>query len=160
MPTPNFVVLCADQLRPFELGCYGHPRVPTPHLDRLAALGVRFTTACTTNPVCTPARSSLVSGQYGRTCIGMLGCCGEPAERRNKFPDTTLPELLSVGGYDTFLSGKWHIDPNPLRLGFAARTIPACITSTRGKRITTARAARGWKTASARRPRCGRRAPS
>lgn len=123
---PNIVVLFSDQLRPFELSCHGHPLVQTPNIDRLAAMGVRFEHACTTNPVCTPARSTLISGQYGRTCIGMLGCCGEPVERRNKFPDTTLPEVLNIGGdgYETFLCGKWHIDPNPLRLGFEKAFFP------------------------------------
>ncbi len=72
LPPPNVVIIFADQLRPFELGCYGHPVVQTPQIDRLAAGGVRFEQACTTNPVCTPARSTLISGQYGRTCIGML----------------------------------------------------------------------------------------
>lgn len=117
---PNILVLFADQLRPFELGCHGHPVVKTPNIDRLASLGVRFDVACTNNPVCTPARSTLISGQYGRTCTGMLGCCGNPSDRRSKFPDTTLPELLSIGydGYETFACGKWHIEPNPLRLGF------------------------------------------
>ena len=123
---PNIVVLLADQLRPFELGCYGHPFIPTPNIDRLAAMGVRFDVACTPNPVCTPARSALLSGQYSRTCIGMLGCCGDPSERRGKFPDTTLPELLSIGseGHETMLCGKWHVESNPLRLGFESAFYP------------------------------------
>lgn len=126
MMPPNILLILADQLRPFELGCYGHPVVETPHIDRLASLGTRFEVACTPNPVCTPARSALISGQYGRSCIGMLGCCGEPNDRRNKFPDTTLPELLNVGdpGYETFLCGSWHLDPNPLRLGFERAFYP------------------------------------
>lgn len=126
MADPNIVLLFADQLRAFEIGCYGNQQVPTPNIDRLAAMGVRFEHACTTNPVCTPARSSLISGQYGRSCIGMLGCCGDPADKRVKFPDTTLPELLSIGenGYHTCLSGKWHIEPNPLLLGFDQACYP------------------------------------
>ena len=58
--------MLADQLRPFELGCYGHPFIPTPNIDRLAAMGVRFDVACCANPVCTPSRSTLLSGQYSR----------------------------------------------------------------------------------------------
>ena len=68
----NVIMILCDQMRPFELGCYGHPVVQTPNIDRLAQDGVRFELACTTNPLCTPARSSLLSGQYARTCTGML----------------------------------------------------------------------------------------
>jgi choline-sulfatase len=67
---PNILILLADQLRPFELGCYGHPAVRTANIDRLAGMGVRFEHAVTPNPVCTPARAALLSGQYGRTCAG------------------------------------------------------------------------------------------
>ena len=66
------IVIVADQLRPFELGCHGGP-VRTPHIDALAARGVRFEHAVTNNPVCQPARSCLLSGQHSRSCIGHLG---------------------------------------------------------------------------------------
>lgn len=59
---PNVVVCLCDQLRAFELGCYGHKMVKTPNIDRLAAEGVRFEIACSNNPVCTPGRSILISG--------------------------------------------------------------------------------------------------
>ena len=63
---PNVVVVMCDQLRAFETGCYGNDVVRTPHIDRLAAEGVRFTHAVSNNPVCMPARSCLLSGQYSR----------------------------------------------------------------------------------------------
>ena len=124
MNKPNILLLFSDQLRPFELGCYGHLVVQTPHIDRLAAMGVRFEHAITSNPVCTPARASLLSGQYGRTCTGMLGCCGEPVNHRTWFPDATLPELLRAQGYRTRLTGKWHIAPRPELVGFEEACYP------------------------------------
>lgn len=130
---PNVLLILTDQLRPFELGCHGHPLVPTPHIDRLAAAGVRFEHAVTTNPVCTPARASLLSGQYSRTCTGMLGNVGEPAPHRSCFPDATLAERLVVGArhvrtpqpaYETALVGKWHVGPHPRLLGFQETLYP------------------------------------
>lgn len=130
---PNVMIILCDQLRPFELGCYGHALVETPNIDRLATNGVRFETACTPNPVCTPARASLISGQYGRSCQGMLGNVSEPSKIRYQFPDTTLPERLSQGyideqgksnSYHTTLTGKWHIGPHPSLLGFQQAVYP------------------------------------
>ena len=57
----NVIMILCDQMRPFELGCYGHPVVQTPNIDRLAQDGVRFELACTTNPLCT-RRSSGTMG--------------------------------------------------------------------------------------------------
>lgn len=121
---PNILVIVSDQLRPFELGCHGHPVIRTPGIDRLAAGGVRFEHAVTPNPLCTPARSSLLAGQYSRTCTGMLGCVGEPEEARRHFPDATLPEVLREAGYATRLVGKWHMAPNPRLLGFDEAVYP------------------------------------
>ena len=127
---PNVVLCICDQLRPFEMGCYGNEVVRTPHLDRLAAEGVRFETAVSNNPVCMPARSCLLSGQYSRTCMGMLGNYSErqedgsttmpehPAGGRPHLPAPTLPEMFRTLGYDTALIGKWHIHSAPGSLGF------------------------------------------
>lgn len=121
---PNIVVLLCDQLRPFELGCYGHEVVMTPNIDRLASQGVRFELACSSNPLCSPARASLVSGQYSRTCTGILGNVEEPGTEREHFPDPTLPELLKNLGYETMLVGKWHIGCEPGVLGFNRAIYP------------------------------------
>ena len=122
--SPNILIICCDQLRPFELGCHGHPVVQTPNIDALAARGVRFETACTPNPLCSPARGALLSGQYSRTCTGMLGNVGEPVQRRCQFPDTTLPERLAVAGYKVALTGVWHSGPHPHLLGFEETGYP------------------------------------
>ncbi|MGH2370405.1 MAG: sulfatase-like hydrolase/transferase, partial [Chloroflexota bacterium] len=64
---PNVLVLFVDQQRWDTLGAYGSPLGLTPNLDRMAQQGVRFDIACTTQPVCAPARASLLTGQYATT---------------------------------------------------------------------------------------------
>jgi choline-sulfatase len=128
---PNVVICMCDQLRAFEVGCYGNDVVQTPHIDALAARGVRFDLAVTNNPVCMAARSSLLTGQYTRTCQGFLGnymapdSTGSrpqlpeyPEEERRFLPDPTVAEQLKAIGYETVLFGKWHIQPAPHLLGF------------------------------------------
>ena len=115
---PNIILVMTDQLRAFELGCYGHPVVKTPHLDRLAHEGTRFEIACSNNPVCTPARSIVITGQYSRTCTGMTGNWGTPETERVRLKDPTLPEVLKEYGYQTGHTGKWHICPHPSIVGF------------------------------------------
>ena len=127
---PNVIVCICDQLRAFEVGCYGNEVVRTPNIDRLAAGGVRFEHAVSTDPVCMPARASLISGQFARTCMGALGNVSEFDERgqpivaawplgvRLHIPDATIAEQFKAAGYDTALIGKWHIHPAPELLGF------------------------------------------
>ncbi len=115
---PNVVILLPDQLRWAELGCYGHPVVKTPNIDRLASQGVRLTNAFSNDPICSPARSILLSGRYARS-TGVLGNQdneASPGRRTNK--SKTLAETLSAAGYDTALIGKWHLQPTPAALGF------------------------------------------
>lgn len=120
MDKPNVVVCLCDQLRAFEVGCYGNPVIRTPHMDRLAREGVRFDLAVTNNPVCVPARSNILSGQHSRTCTGNLGNCADdpPCMERVRLTDPTLPELFRTQGYKTALIGKWHVHPHPQIVGF------------------------------------------
>ena len=127
---PNVIVCVCDQLRAFEVGCYGNDVVRTPHIDRLAGEGMRFEHAVSTDPVCMPARSSLISGQYARTCMGATGNVTEfdehgkpivsswPLGVRLHIPDATIAEQFKAAGYDTALIGKWHIHTAPELLGF------------------------------------------
>jgi len=127
MKRPNIVVCLCDQLRAFEVGCYGHNVVRTPNIDALARGGVRFEVAVSNNPVCTPGRSCLLSGQYSRTCAGLLGNAPEeeaPGRTRPRFPDPTLPEVLRENGYRTALIGKWHVGAHPELLGFEEYVYP------------------------------------
>ncbi len=138
MPTrqPNVIVVLADQLRAFELGCYGNRYVPTPHLDALAAEGARFDLAVTNNPVCTPARSCLLTGQYSRRCTGELGNVADdpPCRQRRRLLDCTVAESFRAAGYRTALIGKWHVDPDPRLVGFDEAYYPLTVHRYQGQR--------------------------
>ncbi len=133
---PNIIICTCDQLRAFELGCYGNKIIRTPNLDRLAAEGIRFETAVTNYPVCMASRSVLLSGQYNRTCTGGVGNVslpGNPGEvnlpeypyhGRPHLPSTTLPEILRDAGYATTVIGKWHVHSWPHDVGFDEYLIP------------------------------------
>lgn len=108
---PNVVIIFADDLGYGDLGCYGHPTIRTPALDRLAAEGIRFTEFYSAAPVCTPSRAALLTGRYPLRS----GLCGP---RRVLFPDSkgglpddevTLAEMLRECGYATACIGKWHL---------------------------------------------------
>ena len=136
---PNVILCQCDQLRAFELGCYGNHAICTPNIDQLSGRGFRFNHAVTSNPVCMAARSSLLSGQYSRTCNGNLindyvNTVGKPwgtiepefpekCERTN-LKDFTLSEILERSGYECATIGKWHIRPSPELLGFSYSVLP------------------------------------
>lgn len=124
--TPNIIICMCDQMRAFEVGCYGHPVVRTPHIDGLAADGCRFEIACSNSPLCIPARNVLLSGQYARTCVGTTSnfCGFPPCEQRLVCLDPTLPETLRAAGYRTALVGKWHLHPAPRVMGFDQADYP------------------------------------
>jgi len=134
--TPNIILCTCDQLRAFEVGCYGNDVIQTPSLDRLAAGGVRFETAVSNYPVCLPARSVLVSGQYNRAATGGVGNVAYttdtgksvmpeyPSAGRPHLKQPTLPEVLREHGYRTSVIGKWHIHAWPHDVGFDDYLIP------------------------------------
>ena len=126
MTQPNVVIVLVDELRSFEVGCYGNDVIRTPHMDALAGEGAMFATAVTNNPVCSPARACVLSGQYGRTTTGSLtnDCMDPCADERNHFPNETLPEILKAHGYHTAIIGKWHLDPPPATMGFDESCFP------------------------------------
>ncbi len=105
---PNIVILYADDMGYGDLGVQNpESKIPTPHLDRLAAQGVRCTDAHSSSGVCTPSRYALLHGRYHwRKFHGIVNSFDQPildAER------TTLPELLKTKGYKTACIGKWHL---------------------------------------------------
>ena len=119
--TPNLILIFCDDLGYGDLGCYGSTKNRTPRIDQLAAEGVRFTDFYSSSPVCTPSRSSLMTGCYARR-VGMHeDATGHwvliPRSRRGMHPDElTLPEVLKTKGYATACVGKWHLGDQPAHL--------------------------------------------
>ena len=99
---PNIVVLMADQLAPHFVGAYGHPFVRTPHIDALAARGMRFDAAYCNAPLCAPSRFAFMSGQH----VSRIAAYDNASEFRASVP--TFPHYLAALGYRTCLSGKMH----------------------------------------------------
>ena len=111
---PNILLIYADDLGYGDVGCYNPARgkIPTPHIDRLAAQGMRFTDAHSSSGVCSPSRYTLLTGRYHwRTRLqkGIVGLWGPPLVAPNRL---TLASLLRRRGYQTACFGKWHLGWN------------------------------------------------
>ena len=117
---PNVVILLADDLGVGDLGCFGRREHRTPHLDRLAAEGARFTKAYAAASVCSPSRAALLTGQSparlrittflnGRSDRASHRLLGAPIGRGLPPGATTLAEALQARGYRTAAVGKWHL---------------------------------------------------
>lgn len=113
---PNLVIIFTDDLGYGDLGTYGHPTIQTPHLDRMAAEGMKFTQFYVGAAVCTPSRAALLTGRLP-VRSGMAG-----SSRQVLFPDSklglpaeeiTIAELLKEQGYATAAVGKWHLGHLP-----------------------------------------------
>ena len=107
---PNIVVILADDLGYGDVGCYNsESKVSTPHLDRLAREGMRFTDAHSPSTVCTPTRYSLLTGQmaFRINYRGVFAGVGGPCLIKEN--QLTLPQMLRECGYATALMGKWHV---------------------------------------------------
>ncbi|HJZ59157.1 MAG TPA: sulfatase-like hydrolase/transferase [Gemmataceae bacterium] len=123
-PRPNVVVLLCDDLGYGDLGCYDHPKVKTPHIDKLAADGIKLTSCYCGLSVCSPSRAALMTGRipyrYGiRDWIPLNSGIYLPKE------EVTVAVRLKAAGYKTALCGKWHlnskfngIEPTPGDHGF------------------------------------------
>src|SRR5438128_4473287 len=107
---PNIVVILCDDMGFSDLGCYGG-EIATPNLDKLAAGGVRFTQFYNTARCC-PTRASLLTGLYPHQAgVGrMTQDTGKPGYRGYLTDNTvTIAEVLRQAGYNTGMSGKWHV---------------------------------------------------
>ena len=113
---PNVVILFADDLGYGDLGCYGHPSIRTPNLDRMAAEGLRFTQFYVAEPVCTPSRAALLTGRLP-VQTGMYGDRNVVLfpDSKGGLPDgeTTIAGALKAKGYATACVGKWHLGRLP-----------------------------------------------
>jgi arylsulfatase A-like enzyme len=122
---PNIVFVLIDDLGWRDLSCYGSPFYETPHLDRIAAEGLRFTDAYAACPVCSPSRASLLTGKYparlgvtnyihdGEGARGKL--LDAPFVRELRHTETSLAAALREGGYATWHVGKWHLGGEEFR---------------------------------------------
>jgi len=120
---PNIILLLLDDLGWRDFGCYGNPFHETPNLDRLAAEGMRFTSAYAACPVCSPTRASILTGQYparlhltdwipGRTQWPTARLLTPEFEQQLPLKEVTIAEALKPLGYRTASIGKWHLGKN------------------------------------------------
>ena len=134
---PNIVVVLCDDLGYGDLECYGHPEIKTPHLNKLAETGVRFTDFYSTAPVCSPSRVGLLTGRSPNRAgvYDWIPQAGKPKrkpkqDRRElvhmRASEITMAKLLKDAGYQTCMAGKWHCNsefnnnkqPQPGEFGF------------------------------------------
>ncbi len=105
---PNLIVIFADDLGYGDLACYGSPTIATPHLDRMAREGLRFTDAYAAAPFCSPSRSGLLTGR-------LPARAGQPyvlfPSEHTGLPtaEITIAEVVKTRGYATACIGKWHL---------------------------------------------------
>lgn len=114
---PNIIIILADDLGYGDLGCYGHPTIRTPNLDRMAQEGLRFTDFYAAAHLCTPSRAALLTGRYA-VRSGMAGGPGRHVLYPNAtggLPtnEITIATALKSGGYATACIGKWHLGDRP-----------------------------------------------
>lgn len=107
---PNIIIFIGDDISYNDFGCYGHPVIRTPNIDRLASAGLKFTNAILTTSSCSPSRASIITGRYPHNT-------GAP-ELHLEMPagQVPFPRLLRESGYYTAQAGKWHFGkprPNP-----------------------------------------------
>jgi arylsulfatase len=121
---PNIIFILADDLGYGELGCYGQKKIQTPHLDRLAAQGVKFTNAYSGNAVCAPSRCVLMTGMHpGHAWVRDNRTFGHEGQTPLPASTVTVAKLLQSAGYATGATGKWGLggpgtEGDPNRQGF------------------------------------------
>ncbi|MDB4676998.1 sulfatase [bacterium] len=115
---PNFVIIFCDDLGYSDIGCFGSKLHRTPNVDKMASEGTKFTSFYVTSGVCSPSRSSLMTGCYPRRINLHQDHSGQwvlfPRGKRGLNPsETTIAEVLKPVGYSTAIIGKWHLGDQP-----------------------------------------------
>jgi len=122
---PNVILVLTDDLGYSDIGCYGAKNVETPHIDRLAAEGMKFTDFHTAASICSPSRAAFLTGAYPQRAGLYMGI--NPIRKPHWFlglnpTEVTLAEQFKQKKYDTYMVGKWHLgtEPefHPLKQGF------------------------------------------
>ncbi|MDI1310976.1 sulfatase [Prosthecobacter sp.] len=118
---PNVVLILVDDLGYADLGCFGAEKIKTPHMDRMAAEGMKFTNFYVAQAVCSASRAALLTGCYANR-VGMQGALNHTSKEGLHPDEWLLPEMCKAQGYATAAFGKWHLGTdllfNPLRNGF------------------------------------------
>ena len=109
---PNFVVVFTDDQGYRDVGCFGSPDIETPHLDRMAQEGVRFTNFYVSQAVCSASRAALLTGCYSNR-VGILGALSPRRKIGINEDEETIAEVLKSQGYATAIYGKWHLGHQP-----------------------------------------------
>lgn len=117
---PNIIVILTDDQGYADLTIQHQlPDIKTPHIDALAAQGVRMTAGYVTAPQCSPSRAGLISGRYQQK-FGLDTIPDDPMP----LTERTIPKRLKEAGYVSGMVGKWHLDPNALCLKWAHQNLP------------------------------------
>ena len=106
---PNVVVFLTDDQGWGDLGCYGHPRIQSPHLDQFATEGLRLTQCYAGCSVCSPSRSAILTGRTPYR-NGVWRWIPPGSQYHLRTSEITIAELLKERGYDTCHVGKWHLN--------------------------------------------------
>ncbi|WP_397380801.1 sulfatase [Prosthecobacter sp.] len=118
---PNVVLILLDDLGYADLGCFGAEKIKTPHMDRMASEGMKFTSFYVAQAVCSASRAALMTGCYANR-VGMQGALNHTSKEGIHPDEFLLPEMCKPRGYATAAFGKWHLGTdllfNPLHNGF------------------------------------------
>ena len=118
---PNILLIVSDDLGYADIGIYGSRDIPTPHIDRIARDGIRFTNAYVSGPYCSPTRAGLMTGRYPQRFGHEFNPDGS-TDYGLPLTETTMADRLKAAGYRTALFGKWHLGSadrlHPMRRGF------------------------------------------